>query len=73
MKAFDMDFSNITELPYYQEQMAELEAVRNNHDANAAEAFQRTKNYELARVYKSLNGAERVGFAKTFLAEKQAE
>ena len=73
MKAFDMDFSNLTELPYYQEQMAELEAIRNDHDANAAEAFQRTKNYELARVYKSLNGAERVGFAKTFLAEKQAE
>lgn len=73
MKKFDMDFSDIQNLPYYQQQMAELEAVRNDHDANAAEAFRRTQNYEIARVYKSLNSAERVGFAKAFLAEKQAE
>jgi len=73
MKKFDMDFSDIQNLPYYQQQMAELEAVRNDNDANAAEAFRRTQNYEIARVYKSLNSAERVGFAKAFLAEKQAE
>mgnify|MGYP005990260881 FL=1 len=73
MKAFDMDFSNITELPYYQEQMAALENSRMSTDAKAAAAFQRTQNYELARVYKSLNGAERIGFAKTYLAQKQAE
>ena len=73
MKKFDMDFSDIQNLPYYQQQMTELEAVRNDHDANAAEAFRRTRNYEIARVYKSLNSAERVGFAKAFLAEKQAE
>ena len=73
LKKFDMDFSDIQDLPYYQQQMAELEAVRNDHDANAAEAFRRTQNYEIARVYKSLNSAERVGFAKAFLAEKQAE
>tara|TARA_S200002703_G_scaffold113706_1_gene99214 strand:+ start:896 stop:3913 length:3018 start_codon:yes stop_codon:yes gene_type:complete len=73
MKAFDLDFSNITELPYYQEQIAALENSRMSTDAKAAEAFQRTQNYELARVYKSLNGAERIGFAKTYLAQKQAE
>lgn len=73
MKKFDMDFSDIAELPYYQEQMAALEQSQMTNDEKAAEAFQRTQNYEIARVYKSLNSAERVGFAKAFLAEKQAE
>ena len=73
MKKFDMDFSDIAELPYYQEQLAALEQSQMTNDEKAAEAFQRTQNYEIARVYKSLNSAERVGFAKAFLAEKQAE
>jgi len=73
MKAFDLDFSNIQELPYYKEQLAALENSRMSADAKAAEAFKRTRNYELARVYKSLNTAERVSFAKTYLAQRQAE
>jgi len=73
MKKFDMDFSDIDQLPYYQQQMAELEASKLSNDQKAAEAFRRTQNYELARVYKSLGASERVGFAQAFLAEKRAE
>ena len=73
MRKFDMDFSDIDQLPYYQEQMASLANSKMTNDEMAAEAFRRTKNYELARVYKSLGASERVGFAEQFLAEKRAE
>ena len=73
MKKFDMDFSDIDQLPYYQEQMASLANSKMTNDEMAAEAFRRTQNYELARVYKSLGASERVGFAEQFLAEKRAE
>mgnify|MGYP003344142602 FL=1 len=73
MRKFDMDFSDIDQLPYYQEQMAALANSKMTNDEMAAEAFRRTQNYELARVYKSLGASERVGFAQAFLAEKQAE
>jgi muramidase (phage lysozyme) len=73
MRHFDMDFSELQNSEYYNQQMAQLEFSVADANERAAKAFERTQNYEIAKVYKSLGGGQRIGFAKAHLASMQGE
>jgi hypothetical protein len=73
MRHFDMDFSELQNSEYYNQQMALLESSVADANERAAKAFERTQNYEIAKVYKSLGGGQRIGFAKAHLASMQGE
>ena len=73
LRHFDMDFSELQNSEYYNQQMALLESSVADANERAAKAFERTQNYEIAKVYKSLGGGQRIGFAKQHLASMQGE
>lgn len=73
LRHFDMDFSELQNSEYYNQQMALLESSVADANERAAKAFERTQNYEIAKVYKSLGGGQRIGFAKAHLASMQGE
>jgi|14_taG_2_1085336.scaffolds.fasta_scaffold00272_19 hypothetical protein len=73
MKYFNQDFSDLQNTEYYNQQMALLQTSIADADERAATAWERTKNYEVAKLYKTLPNGERLEFAKQFLASMQAE
>lgn len=73
LRHFDMDFSELQNSEYYNQQMVQLESSVADANERAAKAFERTQNYEIAKVYKSLGGGQRIGFAKAHLASMQGE
>ena len=72
MKHFDLDFSDLHKSEEYNRQMALLESSIQDADERAAEAWERTKNYEIAKIYKAMPKGERIGFAKELLTNLKA-